>query len=398
MGKKINVAGELNAATEESIVADSKQVRELNKGTVQAAVTFILQKLLTFAPICTANDGKQYVMVNGAWVEVSIPHTAEDILAYNSGEETVAKRLEIHDDMLDGILESITSISVGESLTQSLAKGTLFWVIASNNIHTLFRITTDVTASAGSPVDYDDIPKESVTLESLINECAHVVNLASMEVGPYFPHPTGLAQSFAAGTIVSHNNRLYILNTDAVPTATLSENPFENFDTSPVTLDMLLSGVNYGTILSADIPYRTTVENEGLENEVTTNNSLTDPITKSNSDNGLLPRNGSHYQLGSISSLLFSREMDAMTLGATFIFTASSDFTIGLPIARTVNDVQLHPNHMAYIVNADKLECESGETYLLTITCAGATASGNFVNLFNLQQLTQASAASNNEE
>lgn len=111
-------------------------------------------------------------------------------------------------------------------------------------------------------------------------------------------------------------------------------------------------------------------------------------------DLGLLPRDGYQYNLGTISSLVFSNNMGAMKLGTTFVFTANantSDFTIVLPYIHDDSS----PLVEARMLNWDRLDCLAGNTYLLTIT-AVCGPSGNPINVFNLQTLTLPTESSNN--
>ena len=126
----------------------------------------------------------------------------------------------------------------------------------------------------------------------------------------------------------------------------------------------------------------------------------TDPlnpvIEEDEDDNGLLPIDGNNYNIGTVSGLGISSNVDAMTIGCTIAFTASADFQVGLPYSY-VDDVSgqpVNPRFPAKIVNADKLTCISGNQYLLTISAA-CTPTGGYMNLFNLQVLNDTSAESN---
>ena len=61
----------------------------------------------------------------------------------------------------------------------------------------------------------------------------------------------------------------------------------------------------------------------------------TDPlnpvIEEDEEDNGLLPLDGNNYNIGSVSGLGISSNVDAMKIGCTIVFTASTDFPVGLP-------------------------------------------------------------------
>lgn len=118
-------------------------------------------------------------------------------------------------------------------------------------------------------------------------------------------------------------------------------------------------------------------------------------ISISSFDNGLLPLDGYHYNLGSISSLMFSNKMLAMKIGTTVVFTASDDFVVKLPYSYTDNGTTINPDVPARMVGMDKLECISGNQYVITITTACNT-DGSPINLFNMQQLITPTATSNN--
>lgn len=118
---------------------------------------------------------------------------------------------------------------------------------------------------------------------------------------------------------------------------------------------------------------------------------LGDTLRISEFDNGLLPLDGYHYNLGSISSLMFSNEMLAMKIGTTVMFTASADFVVKLPYSYNNNN----PEVPARMVGMDKLECLSGNQYVITITTV-CGSDGGYINLFNMQQLITPTATSNN--
>lgn len=122
---------------------------------------------------------------------------------------------------------------------------------------------------------------------------------------------------------------------------------------------------------------------------------LEDTLRISEFDNGLLPLDGYHYNLGSISSLMFSNEMLAMKIGTTVVFTASDDFVVKLPYSYTDNGTTINPEVPARMVGMDKLECLSGNQYVITITTV-CGADGGYINLFNMQQLITPTATSNN--
>lgn len=111
-------------------------------------------------------------------------------------------------------------------------------------------------------------------------------------------------------------------------------------------------------------------------------------------NNGIIPKDGTHYHFGSISGLIIGNETGAMKLGTTLHFSASADFTIILPYSYTDNGQDYNPAVPARMVSVDKMSCTSGSEYILTITCV-CGASGNPINLFNLQELTTPTASSN---
>lgn len=111
-------------------------------------------------------------------------------------------------------------------------------------------------------------------------------------------------------------------------------------------------------------------------------------------NNGIIPKDGTHYHFGSISGLVIGNEIGAMKLGTTLHFSASADFTIILPYSYTNDGQTYNPAVPARMIGADKMSCISDSEYILTITCV-CGASGNPINLFNLQELTTPTASSN---
>ena len=118
-------------------------------------------------------------------------------------------------------------------------------------------------------------------------------------------------------------------------------------------------------------------------------------IAIDSNDKGLLPTDGYHYNLESISGLGFSNNMDAMVVGATLTFSAATDFVVRLPYSYDNNGTTVNPLHPSRIVGADRLECVANNEYIITITTA-CGSDGNPMNLFNMQTLVTPTSTSNN--
>ena len=111
-------------------------------------------------------------------------------------------------------------------------------------------------------------------------------------------------------------------------------------------------------------------------------------------ENRSMPKNGTNYHLGSISTLAFDNNMAAMTLGCTIHFTAVSSFIIVLPYAHEIGGVPNNPRYGARMADSVSLSCTAGEEYELDITTI-CSATGQPINVFALHNLITPDATSN---
>ncbi len=410
MGKKINVAGELNAATEEGIVADSAQVRETNHGNVQAAVTAILLRFASYytksetytkaeVDSLVAIDLKMEVVPSKPTTNID-PHTIYLVPKATPGTDNAKDEWVYINNNWEKIGDTEIDLSGYVQKPSSPVSGTAY--LYKNGSMTAADAADIPFVNSGTSFD-PSVTNVDLALEWLDAHKAPAPSNISdnkqyiMKNGSW----TEIAfPSYSAGQI-SYDGELSHLLSSTVQGA-IDELAGKFTATSISFSGSSYFEVSITTVYQAlDFLGKAAIGAYSVEDDL---ESLTDASTISidEDDLGLLPRDGYHYYLGSVDGLVFSNNMGAMKLGTTLHFIASGDFVMILPYSGTdKNDEPFAPEVPARIVNAEKLECMNGCEYVLTITCVCGQklVEGSLVmspiNLFNLQTLSTPTASSN---